>query len=726
MMLPPIWFRRIHRSLAAWLSIGLLATLLSGIVMAWDATRCQVQSYALTSSMEDIHISDFITSLKPHFVFVDKIEINRCGQLLITGEHKNNSFGTWDWNPDTSEAKDADQKRGRLVQWMTILHRSFFLGTIGRVWAAISAFLLLAFLFSGLLLWWNTYGPKISRTGVFHVDFGLAVFLPLSLLAGTGLAMSADHFGFLNPEEEKVEVFPLNETVTRNCEAFDAFQSLLLSDLAALEYPFVVDEGEWFRIQFRDGSAVKLDALTGAKIESTEYAWGAKSLRWMDDVHTGERNIVWALLWLVSSLVTCAVSVTGVMIWRRNKIARVSRVLLELRDPDVCLVVGSQGGTTWNFANAFADGLMAQGCKVEIQDFERFHPKASIRNVVFMVSTYGRGRAPDHLCDWRNTVENWPAFSNELKLAVVGFGDRKYPEFAEFGRSLMTALFENRVKPGEIPFYTVNAQNWEEFQTRVHMVCKSMRLPEVQMQVVDEPVEPSSEFELQLTARHVLGSLAWLIFEPLEVNGYKPTSGDLLSVTPPGSKSERLYSLAVLNNGTWGVSVRLIPDGICSGWLHSISLGSKIQVDVKPNPEFHLPMWQDQPMLLIANGSGIGPLLGMIEKLPDDQNAVLIWGLQTEDQASFARGIIDEAIERRALSRWYLACSRPLNGPKRYVQDIITNDLDAGATWANSRSRLIICGSHEMEEGVEAALFSIDAAAVSSIKLEGRWQADCY
>jgi hypothetical protein len=31
-----------------------------------------------------------------------------------------------------------------------------------------------------------------------------------------------------------------------------------------------------------------------------------------------------------------------------------------------------------------------------------------------------------------------------------------------------------------------------------------------------------------------------------------------------------------------------------------------------------------------------------------------------------------------------------------------------------------------MEEGVEAALSSIDAAAVSSIKLEGRWQADCY
>jgi hypothetical protein len=31
-----------------------------------------------------------------------------------------------------------------------------------------------------------------------------------------------------------------------------------------------------------------------------------------------------------------------------------------------------------------------------------------------------------------------------------------------------------------------------------------------------------------------------------------------------------------------------------------------------------------------------------------------------------------------------------------------------------------------MEEGVEAALSSIDAAAVSSIKLEGRWQSDCY
>jgi sulfite reductase (NADPH) flavoprotein alpha-component len=253
-----------------------------------------------------------------------------------------------------------------------------------------------------------------------------------------------------------------------------------------------------------------------------------------------------------------------------------------------------------------------------------------------------------------------------------------------------------------------------------------MRLPEVQIQVADEPVEPSSELELKLTARHIVGSLAWLIFEPFEVNGYKPASGDLLSVIPPGSKSERLYSLAVLNNGTWGVSVRLVEDGICSGWLHSISLGSKIQVDVKPNSEFHLPMWQDQPMLMIANGSGIGPLLGMIEKLPDDQNAVLIWGLQTEGQANFARVMIDEAIERRALSSWHLACSRPLNGPKRYVQDTITNDLDADATWANSRSRLIICGSHKMEEGVEAALSSIDAAAVSSIKLEGRWQADCY
>lgn len=724
-MFQSVWLRRIHRFLAVWVSVAFVLVIVTGTILAWYATGCNIGAQGNASLMNSTSISDLMTSFQDQFDFIDAIEFDECGHVFVRGEHVDYAYGTWEWDIQLENVIGERQRAASVVQWASILHRSFFLGTLGRVWAAVSTVLFLILTLTGLLLWLKTHGFKLKSSNILHVDTGLVLFIPLCILSLTGLSMSATHFGLWKFKSTESTSQVPDEIEVKDFKEFEIFQAHALAEIQSIDFPFAFDEEEWFQVRFRNGIEVSINALKG--IEMGEIRPNAKSslLKWMADVHTGYKSLGWSLLWLFSGLASCLAIWTGLQIWYRKKSQIRAASFEEISSFDVALVVASQGGTTWKFADEFKEALGLAGYNARVFEFEKFSPDAIQGNVVFMVATYGRGAAPEHLWNWRNQIEGWRSFPENSKVSVIGFGDRKYERFAQFGKDLAEALVAKIDKEALVTSHSVNSQNWAEFQICVDRVCKEFALPKCS--VNSQVLADEKSFPLTLQVHNVSGtdSLFWIQFVQVGNPSKKAKSGDLIALESPGSNSERYYSLSVQPDGTYGICVRLVEGGKCSTWLSKLQIGSIVYGRVQINSHFHL-MDTDENLIFVANGSGIGPLFGMIASLPDNQNATILWGVRDENEALFAETMFHDARNRGALKSTCLAFStRPRDGIK-YVQDFFTSKDKQLESWTDSTTRFIICGSDDMLQGLESKLRICDADAYQIMRQQKRWQSDCY
>lgn len=70
-----------------------------------------------------------------------------------------------------------------------------------------------------------------------------------------------------------------------------------------------------------------------------------------------------------------------------------------------------------------------------------------------------------------------------------------------------------------------------------------------------------------------------------------------------------MYSVAKCE-GNVQLVIKLHPNGLGSGYLNSLKAGSVIMGRMISNSAFHQP--KDKNTVMIANGTGIAPFLGMI------------------------------------------------------------------------------------------------------------------
>ncbi len=724
-MFQSVWLRRIHRFLAVWVSVAFVLVIVTGTILAWYATGCNIGAQGNASLMNSTSISDLMISFQDQFDFIDAIEFDECGHVFVRGEHVDYAYGTWEWDILVRNVINERVRTANFVQWAAVLHRSFFLGTIGRVWAAITTLLFLILTITGLLLWLKTHGFKLKPSNILHVDLGLVLFIPLCILSLTGLSMSAAHFGLwkFSNTESKAQV--QDGLAMKDFIEFEIFQAHTLSEIQSIDFPFAFDEEEWFYVRFRNGVEVSVDALRGIEMGQIRPSAESSLLQWMADVHTGDKSLGWSLLWLFSGLASCLAIWTGLQIWyRKRSQIRVARIE-DISSFDISLVVASQGGTTWKFADEFQKGLGRNGLKAQVFEFENFSPDAFQGDVVFMVATYGKGTAPEHLWNWRNQIEGWTNFSADSKVSVIGFGDRKYEQFAQFGTDLAEALVTKTNGGNFIQSQSVNSQNWHEFQVCVDHVCEHFSMPKCPVKPQSAAYEKNSPLTLQV--HHVSGtdSLFWIEFLQKGKTTNEIKSGDLIAFVPPEGGTERYYSLSVQPDGIYGICVRLVEGGKCSTWLSKLQIGSTVYGRVQFNTHFHLKN-TDENLIFVANGSGIGPLFGMIASLPDNQNATILWGVREKNEAVFAQDMLNNARMRGALKSVYLTfSSEPENGVK-YVQDFFTVEDKHLQQWTNPKTRFIICGSDEMLKGLESTLKLGDAKAFEVMRKQKRWQSDCY
>lgn len=189
----------------------------------------------------------------------------------------------------------------------------------------------------------------------------------------------------------------------------------------------------------------------------------------------------------------------------------------------------------------------------------------------------------------------------------------------------------------------------------------------------------------------------------------------------------RAYSIASHNNPNYvDLCIREVAyslsdrvrKGTATGFLTSPN--PMVRIFARSNPRFHLPKGADHPLILIGTGTGIAPLMALLEQREQEHSKAhtcLVFGDRRRDsdflyQRTLARlqtaGILDELIT---------AFSRD-SDTRYYVQDALIEHGEYIWRLLEQGAHLYLCGNKQnLERSIEQALVNI-AVSFGTLSLE--------
>ncbi|XP_059909475.1 nitric oxide synthase, brain [Gadus macrocephalus] len=126
-----------------------------------------------------------------------------------------------------------------------------------------------------------------------------------------------------------------------------------------------------------------------------------------------------------------------------------------------------------------------------------------------------------------------------------------------------------------------------------------------------------------------------------------------------------------------------IHHGVCSSWLNRIEEGEMVPCFVRGAPLFQLPKDHKVPCILVGPGTGIAPFRSFWQqRLYDIENKgiesgslVLVFGCRQSQMDHIYKEETIQAKNKEVFKELYTAYSREPGKPKKYVQDVLREQL---------------------------------------------------
>ena len=730
-----IW-RYSHFALAVSSALFILLATVTGAVLAFEPIQNKLQAFTVPGAQE-LTLAQVIDTLGRQYDEVLEIaaDANQSYQVSVISmdESLNGDFYI---NPFNGQKIAEIPPKHPLFEFMTNLHRSLFLKTTGRIFVGITAFFLLLLALTGSILLIkrqkgirNFFG-RIVKEDVwqyYHVVTGRWMLIPILIIAFTGVYLSLLRFSII-PEAESVLVRRTDNLASEPALAFsefDIFQEVKLADLRKLEFPFSPDVEDVFILSLQDRQ-LKINQKTGDIVEELRYPLINIFSDWNFNLHTGTGSILWSLILFVASLNLLFFLYSGLTISYKRLRFRITNKFSP-EESEILILVGSENGSTRRFGKVLQTALQKAGQKVYLDELNHYRVYERLRQLVILTSTYGDGDPPANATQFVQLLQQQPP-PRPMAYSVVGFGSLAYPNFCQFAIDVDTQLREqDAFQPiGDKPFLIHN-RSYPSFKTWAEKWSEQLGLR------LDLPAQLHPH-KVKLHDFEIIGKRT-------ENDGYTNTfilslrsktsrfqSGDLLGVVPPADPVERWYSIAAIPKNNILLAIRRHDLGVCSTYLDELKVGDSLKASIKKNADFHFPD-QGKPVILIANGTGIAPYLGMIQRNKGDSPIHLYWGGRTTTSWELYRDWIGRAISNGSLSSFQTAFSREDTAFK-YVQDLIRKDGSIIARQLENGASLMICGSILMQNGVLAVLEDISLSHLgihlNQFQQNGQILMDCY
>lgn len=736
--------RKLHSVPGLIAAIVLTIMALSGTVLSINPAVERARAPALAA--ETLDVATLAARVNAQYPSLDKIVRRPSGEILAYygsgGESRASRI-----DPSTG-AGIGPYAPSPTMRWVTNLHRKLLLGDAGRIAAGVAASFMLLLGISGLALLarrmggWRQLAGRIRGSGLqrVHNEIARVALIGLTLSAATGLMMSLTTFGIL-PERQTAELaYPDYVSVQAPLPVarLAALKAVDVTALRELAFPAPQNPHDVYALTTSKGTGY-IDPSSGAWLAwQNADAWQ----RFHETVlmlHTGE-GIWWlALLLGVESASIPVLAVSGIWLWALRR-----RAMPELpnnvsaRRADTVILVGSESNATWGFATAMHQALTKANFQVHTASMNDLSPGyGAARRLIVLTSTYGDGDAPSNATQFLPKLArmNVPA---PMQFAVLGFGDRQFPTFCGFARTVHDALCAKGMSP-LTDLGTVDRQSESEFRQWVGRLGAAL---DVEIEPQYQPTLPRT-VALELIERKDYGAgaetftsvlrfarprkavSAWQRLMGARLPAFE--AGDLIGIVPPGDTVPRFYSLASASrDGFVEICVRRHPHGLCSGFLTSLEPGDSIDAFVRTNPGFK-PASRDVPLILVGAGTGIGPFVGFIRQNATKRPMHLYFGARRSGD-SF---LYDQELHRFVATRQLTTLTTALTSPveKTYVQDRLLRDAVTLRALVARGARVMVCGSRDMAKGVAAVwerILADSGMTVGDLKLRGSYVEDVY
>lgn len=726
------FWRYAHLTLAVFSSLFLMLASVTGVILAVDAIQEKTPSYRV-ENFDAITLGETLPILRKTYPEITELSVDHNQFVTLQGIDQEDNHVNAYINPRTGKILGEPIKKSEFIQWTTALHRSLFLKETGRFMVGFISFLLVLISISGFVLVLKrqrsirSLFSKIVKENFaqyYHVFLGRLSLIPILVIALSGTYLTLEKFNFFiekNDSKEKMEVVKALPISKKEDSSF--FKNTLLADVQKIEFPFSDDPEDYYIITLKDRE-IEVNQITGALISESPTSMTTQLSDLSLDLHTGRSSILWAIILGIASVNILFFIYSGFAMTLKRRASRIKNKY-KAEESKFILLVGSENGSSLRFANAIHKQLLAYGEKVFFAELNNYavYPKAE--HLIIFTSTHGLGDPPSNATKFISLL-NQANQQQKIKVSVVGFGSKSYPDFCGFAFEIDAELAKQNWAERLLKIHTINDKSAEEFvdwakvwstKTGISLSTTPSLYNHIpkglqKLVVLDKTAVSDTEHTFLLTLRASLNA--------------KFTSGDLLAIYPANDNRERLYSIGN-HSGNIQLVVKLHPHGLGSGYLNNLEAGSTIKARIIQNLGFHFPK-KASKVALISNGTGIAPFLGMVEQNKQKTEIHLYCGFSKETETVLGyKKFANEMMEKQQLQNFHLALSREAD--HHYVIDLIQRDADFFSDLLMQGGVIMICGSLAMQKDVESALDEIlaqTALTISDYKAKEQVLTDCY
>lgn len=729
-MIISIW-RYSHLGLAVSSFLLLIIASVTGIILAFEPVMEQSKGYK-ADGFEQVTLSSVIPLLKEKYPNIQELAVDENDHVIIKYANNQGNDQRSYIDPVTGKISGTPQKKKAIFEWATDLHRSLFLHEAGRAIVGIASFLLILIAFSGAILIIQRqrsirrFFSPIEKTGFaqyYHALFG-RLSLPFILaIALTGTYLSVSRF-IIKPQNAHaiVNTDNIKDEPQIKLADFNFFKQTKLSSVQTVQFPFSDFPEDYFTVKLHDRETA-VNQFTGDLLAEQQYSKAYQFNNWNLKWHTGRSKPVWAIIMAISAAYILFFIYSGFVVMCNRK-ANTVKNKYKADECSIIILTGSENGTTYRFASSVYRQLLKQGKKVFLTDMDRYSVFPKATHLVIMTSTYGLGDPPSNAHHFIAKLEKVTQ-TQQIRFSVLGFGSRNYSRFCRYAYEADALLREQQWALPQMKVLTVDDHSPQDFSDWLTAWSQLNGFPLMMSRDLLKADQHKLK-KLQVTNRSGTGTDGAFLMSLKVTGGSKFVSGDLLAVYPKNDHRERLYSIGKVNKQIQ-LSIKLHPDGLGSSFLNTLNAGDILQARIIKNQHFHFPE-KASSVVMIANGTGIAPFVGMINENNKAVPCYLYCGFRDQPAFSLYEALLAENISTGQLQAFHLALSR--EGEKQYVTDLLKRDADLIWKTLSGGGVLMICGSLSMQKDVMELLDTIchtnSNNGVAFYKENGQVLTDCY
>lgn len=726
-----IW-RYSHLALAVSSCLFIFLASVTGIILAFEPISNKIQPYRV-DNFNEITLNKTLNVVKQNYDEVLDFQVDANGFVFIDAINFEGDIVNGYINPNTGKYLGKRLESSKFFQWITNFHRSLFLKSIGRFFVGLCSFLLFLIAVSGTVLIVKRQGSlkkvfsKIVNENIYqygHVVLGRLTLIPIIIITVTGVYLSLEKFSLL-PESKLVHAInfeSISKTPRKAITDFEILKTIKLSDVKQVEFPFSNDVEDFYIIKLKDKELI-LNQFTGTVLSEATYPFVTLLSGLSFNLHTGTGSMLWSIVLAVASVNILFFIYSGFVIMYKRRASKLKNTFKK-DDCKYVVLVGSENGSTMAFAKAFYNQLLKAGETAYITQLNNYTTFKKAEHLIIITATYGNGEAPTNANKFLQLLKNVNQ-KQPYTYSVVGFGSYAYPNFCRFAFDVDLAMKSTKAI-SLMKVVTIHDKSFETFQQFATYFGDKVGL---QMSIPKETLvtKPKQTKKVKVVSKtkpeHHVDNTFLLTLKPRKIHQF--TSGDLLAIYPKNDDRERLYSIGKVN-GNMQLSIRFYNNGLGSSYLNNFQVNDTFKARIINNSAFHFPKKASR-VILIANGTGIAPFLGMLHQNKHTKTH-LYFGLRTQDSYNLYKDEINLLLQQQRLTSCQLVLSQ--QNKKQYVQDALYKDAILVAETLRNGGVIMLCGSLTMQKGVlsilETICLSHNIKPLSFYQNNKQLKMDCY